>query len=387
VMAKTNCMSKKPDYTAAALDFTARFPILTYVSIQINFWVIANILLAVIMYLQARAITETLNLPQMSRLGPAIIIAVLLGILYGIILGLADYFFDKNIFKRQSLGKIILLKTAISFIVLAALTAFIRFVLLDFIFASSSIQENFRLNSKTWAYFFNILLIYYFFMTLVINFINQVRKKYGPGVLVPILMGKYRTPQETERIFMFMDLKASTSLAEILGHLKYSSFIRDSFMDINQVLLPHRAEVYQYVGDEIVVSWNVEEGLKNLSCIKFFFACIEQFASRTQYYTDKYGFLPYFKAGLHMGAVTAVEIGEIKRDIAYHGDTLNTAARIQSVCNEHNKTFLISEYLLEKIGATHYLRTEDLGMIQLRGKTKKIGISSIERLETALPTV
>jgi adenylate cyclase len=83
-----------------------------------------------------------------------------------------------------------------------------------------------------------------------------------------------------------------------------------------------------------------------------------------------------------MGPVTAVEIGEIKRDIAYHGDTLNTAARIQSVCNDHNKNFLISEYLLEKIGTNHYFKTEGLGMIQLRGKTKKIGIASIEWLKT-----
>ncbi len=44
-----------------------------------------------------------------------------------------------------------------------------------------------------------------------------------------------------------------------------------------------------------------------------------------------------------MGKVTAVEIGDIKRDIAYHVDTLNTAARIQSVCNEYNKDFLVSE--------------------------------------------
>src|SRR5882672_3708163 len=116
-------MSKKRnDYTARALEFTARFPILNYLSIQINFWVIANILLGVIMHLHALAITETLQLPQMSSLVPAIII----------------------------------------------------FVLLDFIFATPGLHDNFRLSTKTWQYFFDILLIYYFFMTLVINFINQV---------------------------------------------------------------------------------------------------------------------------------------------------------------------------------------------------------------------
>jgi adenylate cyclase len=215
-------------------------------------------------------------------------------------------------------------------------------------------------------------------MTLLISFINQVNRKYGPGVLVPLLLGKYRNPRDEERIFMFMDLKSSTGTAEQLGHLKYSAFIRDCFMDINQLLLPFNAQVYQYVGDEIIVMWGVSDGLKEFSCIRFFFACEKQFQDRSAYYTMNYGYLPRFKAGIHMGKVTAVEIGEVKRDIAYHGDTLNTTARIQSVCNEHNKTFLASEYLLEKIGLHHGLKTESLGMIQLRGKTTSVGIASVD---------
>ena len=81
-----------------------------------------------------------------------------------------------------------------------------------------------------------------------------------------------------------------------------------------------------------------------------------------------------------MGKVTAVEIGDIKRDIAYHGDTLNTAARIQSVCNEYNKDFLISEYLLDKINLNHNFKTERLGMILLKGKASKVGIASVDSI-------
>ena len=199
--------------------------------------------------------------------------------------------------------------------------------------------------------------------------------------MIPLLLGKYRNPREEERIFMFMDLKSSTSLAEELGHLKYSSFIRDCFMDINHVLLPFNAQVYQYVGDEIVLTWKLSDGLKDLSCIRFFFACENYFRDRNLYYTKNYGFLPLFKAGLHLGQVTAVEIGEIKRDIAYHGDTLNTTARIQSACNEYNKKFLVSEIVLEKLGLVNNLSAEPLGPIQLRGKTTKIGIASVDWIE------
>ena len=92
---------------------------------------------------------------------------------------------------------------------------------------------------------------------------------------------------------------------------------------------------------------------------------------------NNYGILPEFKAGVHMGKVTAVEIGEIKKDIAYHGDTMNTSARIQSVCNEYNSNLLASEYLVKQLESTHKMKTESLGMILLKGKTEKIGIVNV----------
>lgn len=217
-------------------------------------------------------------------------------------------------------------------------------------------------------------------MILVITFIIQVNKKYGPGVLLPLLLGKYREPKEEERIFMFMDLKSSTSIAEELGHIKYSGFIRDSFMDINQMLNLYNAEVYQYVGDEIVISWKVNEKMENMTCVQFFFACEQQFLSRSSYYLKNYGLVPCFKAGLHMGKVTAVEIGEIKRDIAYHGDTLNTAARIQSMCNQYEKKILASAYFTSATKWNELFKTEELGMIMLKGKKAPIGILSVEQL-------
>jgi adenylate cyclase len=193
-----------------------------------------------------------------------------------------------------------------------------------------------------------------------------------------MLLGKYRNPREEERIFMFMDLKSSTTHAEKLGHIKYSALIRDSFMDINQVLSRHNAEVYQYVGDEIVVSWPITRKLKSIACVEFFFACQDQFNQRYEYYMENYGFVPQFKAGLHLGKVTAVEVGEIKRDIAYHGDTLNTASRIQSVCNQYDKIFLVSGDIIDFMELEKQYSTELLGNINLKGKELPIGVYSVE---------
>lgn len=374
-------MTKKWDYTSTAQKFSAKFPVLSYLGIQINFWIIASVFLSIILHLQALSISETSQLSSPTRFNNTLALSVMFGFFYGIILGLTDQYLDKNLYEKHSMGRIILVKSTISLLLIVLTLILIRYTFFDFFITTSTFGDNLKTNDKSWRYLFYILAIYYFVMTLIISFINQVNRKYGPGVLVPLLLGKYKYPKEEERIFMFMDLKSSTTIAEKLGHIKYSSFIRDTFMDINQILLRFNAEVYQYVGDEIVVTWRVPDGLRNLSCIRFFFGCEKQFKERANYYMTNYGLLPHFKAGLHMGKVTAVEIGDIKRDIAYHGDTLNTAARIQSVCNEHNKNFLVSEYLLESLEPNHNIKTETIGMILLKGKSTKVGILSVEGIQ------
>ena len=374
-------MVKKFEYTTLAHRYTARFPVLTYVGTQANFWIIANILLVTVLHLQSQMISQTYKIPVAGRFSTMLLIAVILGTLYGVTLGLTGYYFERKIFRKQALGKIILLKTTTSLGVLILILAWLRYVFSNPLISSYLYLPQTPWTEESWRSLFFLLVIYYFFMTLIISFINQVNKKYGPGVLVPLLLGQYRNPREEDRIFMFMDLKSSTATAEELGHLKYSAFIRDCFSDINEVLYSYRAQVYQYVGDEIVVTWPEREGLKSHFCIAFYFACKKQFQNRTEYYITNYGCLPDFKAGAHTGRVSAVEIGQVKRDIAYHGDTLNTASRIQSVCNEYKKSFLISEFLLHKAGVHPAMKTQELGMILLKGKTTTVGVVSVDWTE------
>lgn len=374
-------MGKKFEYTTLAHRHTARHPLLSHVVKQAYFWVIANILLVTLMHLQSRTITQTFHNPLAVSYKSLLSIAALLGLVFGIVLGLTGYYLDRNVVRRQSLGRVIMLKTLISISLLVAILWLLRYVVIGIFVAPSLVANGITIEEGAWESLFLLLVIYYLFITAVINFINQVNKRYGPGILLPLLLGRYRDPREEERIFLFMDLKSSTRTAEELGHLKYSSFIRDCFADINEVLYPYTAQVYQYVGDEIVVTWPESEGLRDHACIAFYFACNKQFAARRDYYLEHYGLLPAFKAGAHMGIVTAVEIGEVKREIAYHGDTLNTAARIQSICNMYEKNFLASALLIEKLGPLPSMKIEDLGSLALKGKASKVSVVSVEWME------
>lgn len=203
-----------------------------------------------------------------------------------------------------------------------------------------------------------------------------VNDKYGPGIFMKFLMGRYFKPTTEERIFMFLDLKGSTAIAEKLGESKYFSFLQTVYKDITPVVLQSKAEVYQYVGDEIVLSWNKYTGLKDLNCIRCFFEIRSLLQKLAPQYEENFGELPRFKAGIHMGKVTVGEIGVIKRDIAYSGDVLNTTARIQAKCNEIGTELLFSKALFDELPEGQIV-PEAIGKVVLRGKKEEISLYSV----------
>ena len=221
-------------------------------------------------------------------------------------------------------------------------------------------------------------IIFWSIACMAALFILQVSDKFGQGVLISFLLGKYHRPKEDDRIFMFMDLKSSTTYAEKLGHIKYSQFIQDCFFDITDVITKYDAKIYQYVGDEVVLSWSIKEGIEHGHCINTFFAYDTLIKSKKNYYQNKYGIIPEFKAGLHLGKVTVAEVGEIKKELAYHGDVLNTAARIQGKCNDFQKRLLISESMKTKLENQHLFDFLGIGDVRLKGKAKALNLYEVK---------
>lgn len=219
------------------------------------------------------------------------------------------------------------------------------------------------------------------FLTIVFLHVND---KYGSGVLMRLLLGRYYHPREEERIFMFVDIKSSTTIAERLGHIRFFNLLNDFFQDITDSIIYTSGEIYQYVGDEVVVSWNIKKGLRNANCIRCYYSMQEAIKQKASRYQEKYGLVPEFKAGLHSGNITTGEIGVIKKDIVYSGDVLNTAHRIQAICNRYGVKILLSKNLLDQLqlppNEFHPLR---VGIIELKGKREMIELYTFQ--ESTLP--
>jgi adenylate cyclase len=217
-------------------------------------------------------------------------------------------------------------------------------------------------------------------ITAITQFIFLMSNKFGPGVLWKIITGKYRFPKSEDRIFMFVDLNYSTSIAESLGEINYHRLLKDFFADITNPIVNNSGEIYQYVGDEIVVAWNLDKGVRDNHCIQCFFEMKTEIEKHSDYYRRSYGLVPSFKAGMHSGNVIAGEIGIYKRDITYSGDVLNTTSRIRSMCKEYDVELIASSELLHHLQSTNEFAVRELGSIELRGKHKRIELSSLTTL-------
>lgn len=208
-------------------------------------------------------------------------------------------------------------------------------------------------------------------------FYTEVSDNLGQGVLNNFLSGKYHTPTEEERIFMFLDMKSSTTIAENMGHVKYFEMLREYFADLTDPIINYSGEIYQYVGDEIVVTWRLKKGLADNNCIQCFFSMRAALVNESEKYIQKYGLAPGFKAGLHLGKVTTGEIGVIKKEIIFTGDVLNTTARIQGLCNAYGVDILISGQLAEQLKLPMHYQLKTLGENELRGRDEKIRLLTI----------
>ncbi len=285
---------------------------------------------------------------------------------------------DKGLY-RNSLGRIIFNRTLYLFII----SSLVLFLLAYLNYRLDVISKNIDHASIGFSrYIFSPTVGFLFLGALVGNIIltlfRTLQSKIGAEELSVILAGKYRPPLEVMRAFMFLDLQASTTIAEQLGHQTYSRFIQDCFNDLHNALVATDATVYQYVGDEAVLTWPMAIAAKNNNFLEAYFIFQDILDSRSTYYQRTYGIKPFFKAGVNIGPVMAAEVGLARREIAYHGDVLNTAARIQSLCNKYNAALLCSEVVVN-----HMERLQDYKIVEkeeliLRGKTKKVKVFQIE---------
>ena len=296
-----------------------------------------------------------------------------ISILISLIVGIVEEFVFKKAFQTISFLFVLVIRS----LLYSLLTSFILSLVLSIEIA---MVENISYIGAVVEYlkgpFFQRDFLFSFFFIIMIIFISQITLLIGRANFFKLILGLYHRPHEVSRIFMFVDLTGSTSIAERLSNLAYSGFIKDYFYDVSDAILMYKGEIYQYAGDEVIVSWPIRRA--NLDCIRSFFKIEEIIEKKRNKYLSKYGRVPEFKAAIHAGKAIVTSVGKQKREIVYHGDVLNTTSRIEKKCNELNQPLLISEDMLNYLYPHKDFIIEEKGQIELKGKAKKLRLYGIK---------
>ncbi|MFC1454096.1 adenylate/guanylate cyclase domain-containing protein [Verrucomicrobiota bacterium] len=220
------------------------------------------------------------------------------------------------------------------------------------------------------------------FLTMALSFatafVLMLRRMLGPNVLLSFFTGRYHTPVEEERIFMFLDLVSSTTIAEKIGNLNFHVFLNDFYYDITDAILSAKGAIYKYVGDEVIICWKTADKSNNFRCIQLFFDIIKIIESKKGKYLDRFGFIPYFRAGIHCGPVIVGEMGDYKQEISFLGDTVNTTSRIQEACKDYKTNLLVTSELLDRVDLPPDYKIRKYGETFLKGKEKPMTLFGIE---------
>lgn len=313
--------------------------------------------------------------------GSGVLAVVCISLVIGFLHGLAENSIFRGLFKNRSFGLKLFLKT-----LLYALIIFIALVLVAIPVNSISLGVPLlheKVLHSIWLFisdfvFVSILLYMAVFIGFAL-FITELMQNLGNNVVLNFFTGKYNAAVEEERVFMFLDMKASTTIAESLGHQQYYRFLNAYYQDMTNAILMTKGEIYQYVGDEIVVTWPANRGLEKANCLRCFFLIHDSIQSRKQFYLDNFGLIPEFKAGQHLGKVTTGEVGVLRKELLFTGDAINTTARIQGLCNELNSVLLISGELLDCLQLPEWLSVDSVGRQQLRGRDRPIELFAVNR--------
>ena len=223
-----------------------------------------------------------------------------------------------------------------------------------------------------------ILVVLSLAMTLIFVVFQQAASLVGRRTFRNLVLGRYRRPRSERRFFLFVDVVGSTAIAERLGPLQAHRFLAAVYSAAAEPVAACAGEIYQYVGDEMVVTWTEAEGLPDARPLRCFFEIEAALAREAARFRAEFAVEPGLRGALHLGEVIAGEVGELRRAIVYHGDVMNTAARLEQATRDAGVRFIASAAALDALGRPGDLAYRDLGALALRGRAEALPAWSVE---------
>ena len=207
--------------------------------------------------------------------------------------------------------------------------------------------------------------------------IHEVTKKFVPLEFIRSLgketLTDVKLGDQVEKIVtvLFTDIRDFTTLSEKMTPEENFHFVSSFNARLGPVIRSNNGFINQYLGDSIMAIFpeNPEDALRA--------AVGMQKAVHDLNKERKELGLPSIRAGIgmHTGSlIMGITGDEFRMDAATISDTVNTAARIESLTKYYKSPLLLSDHTLQYLNEQNGFHFRHLGSVRLKGKNNLLSI-------------
>lgn len=223
--------------------------------------------------------------------------------------------------------------------------------------------------------------------TVVESYIREQREKrrlsrfFSPAVLTEIIRHRHDAALTSSRrliTVLFSDLRGFTALSEKLRPEQVVEILTDYLTELTGVVFQHGGTVDKYVGDCIMALYNVPFDQQDHAAQAVRTAI--EFQRRTRALSAKWearlGVQLKNGVGINTGEAVVGTMGSRQRlEYTAIGDTVNLAARLESITKDVKSPIVISEATY--LAVQGRFQTRDLGMVTVKGKEQAVRIFAV----------
>ena len=218
------------------------------------------------------------------------------------------------------------------------------------------------------------------------------------------VFGKYVAPQVVGKILaegeaglqlggikrditvLFVDIRGFTPLSEAAEPEEVVAILNEYLTLCAQSIFDYGGTLDKFIGDATMAIYNAPFDVEKhqLRAVQTAWAMAQGAVPLQQQLEERFGKTVRFGIGIHTGPAIIGNIGaKFRMDYTAIGDTVNTAARIES--NTKPGQILISKEVYEKVKDD--VEVLDLGILQVKGKTHGIQVYQIENVKNMDKTI
>ncbi|HKB24801.1 MAG TPA: CHASE2 domain-containing protein [Methylomirabilota bacterium] len=223
--------------------------------------------------------------------------------------------------------------------------------------------------------------------TVVEHFVREQREKrrlsrfFSPDVLRSVVRGSDENALESSRrlvTVLFSDLRGFTSISEKLQPEQVAEMLREYLTEMTQIVFKHGGTVDKYIGDCVMALYNVpfEDAEHAVKAVRTGLEFQERTLAAAARWEEKYGVTIRNGVGINTGEAIVGTLGSQQRlEYTAIGDTVNLAARLESITKDYHAAIIISESTYEYVKGQ--FPTRGLGEVTVKGKSVPVKIYAV----------